>query len=81
MWFDLVLIFVAASPLTVHEAGSMRRQPRAVNSDSELKREGMHYFDGVGPASSASSPASSITGTFSSRALSSLEPASSPATT
>jgi len=38
-------------------------------------------YSAAPPASSASSPASSITGTFSSSAFSSFEPASSPATT
>ena len=39
------------------------------------------YFDGALPCSMAISPSSSITGILSSRALSSFDPASSPATT
>ena len=78
MWMDVLLLLVAVLPLDASRAGS------ASDALERLRcgcRTSFLIVCRSRIASSASRPASSITGTLSSSALSSLEPASSPATT
>jgi len=86
MWMDLAIALFALLPWM---AGGRSSTPNAKPARPWayswiglfLDWPRLVYSALAGSSSSASSPASSITGTLSSRALSSFEPASSPATT